>query len=193
MVVSRRIVFTFCLMTGFYAHTAHDAPSTQGEVMNVVQQVLTVTSSAFKAGEPIPQQYSCDGANRSPQLSWDNVPQETQSFVLFCDDPDAPGKTWVHWVAYNIPANSTGLSENIEQGKEEFDNGMRQGKSDFGKIGYGGPCPPSGVHRYFFKVYALSKKLDLAPGATKKVVEVAMQGLVIGAGQLMGTYARSRD
>ncbi|MBY0353904.1 YbhB/YbcL family Raf kinase inhibitor-like protein [Candidatus Babeliales bacterium] len=193
MVVGRRIVFIFCFLTGFNAHTAHDAPSIQGEVMNVVQQVLTVTSSAFKAGEPIPPQYSCDGDNRSPQLLWDNAPQETQSFVLFCDDPDAPGKTWVHWVAYNIPANSTGLAENIEQGKEEFANGMRQGKSDFGKIGYGGPCPPSGVHRYFFKVYALSKKLDLAPGATKKVVEMAMQGLVIGAGQLMGTYARSRD
>lgn len=187
MLLNRTIVQICCVVVGlsFYGLLA------QGEDMNVSSETLSVESTAFKAGQPIPPQYTCDANNISPSLSWAGVVQGTESFVLICDDPDAPGKTWVHWVVFNIPAGTTMLPENIEQGKEAFENGMRQGKTDFGKIGYGGPCPPSGVHRYFFKIYALSKKLDLAPGATKKMVEEAMKESVLGFGQLMGTYQRS--
>ena len=150
---------------------------------------IQVESAAFKEGESIPAKYTCDGEDLSPGLSWTAPPEETESLALICDDPDAPVGTWVHWVIYNIPADTGALPEGVPTEKEVL-TGAIQGKNDWGKIGYGGPCPPGGTHRYFFKLYALDGKLALEPGATKKELLAAMEGHVLARGQLMGTYKR---
>jgi Raf kinase inhibitor-like YbhB/YbcL family protein len=132
---------------------------------------LELQSPDFTAGGNIPKQFTCDGANISPALSWNAPPADTQSFVLIADDPDAPAGTWVHWVIFDLPANLRALPQNFPK-NEQLADASRQGRNDFGKIGYGGPCPPPGKpHRYFFKLYALEAKLNLKPGATKKDVE----------------------
>ena len=148
---------------------------------------IKLTSTAFKEGEAIPRGYTCDGANVSPPLEWMGVPKTAKTIALIADDPDAPAGTWVHWVLYNLAAEGLGLIENTPQTETLTDGGV-QGKNDFGKIGYGGPCPPSGTHRYFFKFYALDSELPLKPGATKAEVEKAMEGHIVGQAQLMGTY-----
>ena len=150
---------------------------------------LKLTSTSFKDGEAIPRGYTCDGANISPPLEWTAVPKSAKAIAIIADDPDAPAGTWVHWVLYNLPADGLGLIENTPQ-TETLNGGGMQGKNDFGKIGYGGPCPPSGTHRYYFKFYALDSQVDLKPGATKADVEKAMAGHVVGQTQLMGTYRR---
>jgi len=150
---------------------------------------IKLTSTAFKEGQPIPRQYTCDGVNVSPPLEWTGVPKTAKTVAIVADDPDAPAGTWVHWVIYNLPAENVGLVENLPA-TEELKAGGFQGTNDFGKIGYGGPCPPSGTHRYFFKVYALDLELPLKAGATKADVEKAMEGHIIAQGQLMGTYSR---
>ena len=150
---------------------------------------IKVTSSAFAEGGLIPAKYTCDGSDISPPLQWEAVPEGTKSIALISDDPDAPMGTWVHWVLFNLPAESKGLEENIPQDKT-LPNGARQGLTDFGRIGYGGPCPPSGTHRYFFKIYALDTKLDLAAGAKKSELLKAMEGHILGQGQLIGKYKR---
>jgi Raf kinase inhibitor-like YbhB/YbcL family protein len=150
---------------------------------------ITIKSSAFKEGEPIPKKYTCDGEDLSPELSWNGAPEETKTYALINDDPDAPGKTWVHWVLFNIPGSTTSLPENIPADKELTD-GSRQGTNDFRKIGYGGPCPPGGTHRYYFKLYALDTELTLKPGALKQELLAAMKGHILDEGQLMGTYSR---
>jgi len=150
---------------------------------------IKLTSKAFQEGGMIPRQYTCDGKDISPPLQWDKAPERTRSFALICDDPDAPMGTWVHWVIYNIPADARQLAEGVPP-TERLPNGARQGKNDFRKIGYGGPCPPRGTHRYFFKVYALDVLLDLPSGATKAQLEKAMEGHILARGQLMGKYAR---
>lgn len=150
---------------------------------------LTITSSAFKEGETIPSRHTCDGKDLSPPLSWSGVPANTKSLALISDDPDAPMGTWVHWVLYNVPADTTYLPEGVPT-LPELPSGALQGATDFGRPGYGGPCPPSGTHRYFFKLYALDLVLDLKPGATKKELEAAMQGHILAEAQLMGTYRR---
>ena len=127
---------------------------------------LTITSSTFTQNSSIPSKYTCDGADISPPFAWSDAPAGTKSFALIADDPDAPMGTWVHWVAWNIPAKSTGLKEGVERGAALGD-GTKQGISDFKKPGYGGPCPPSGTHRYFFKLYALDTKLNLPATANK--------------------------
>lgn len=137
----------------------------------------------------IPEKYTCDGENISPPLKWMNPPETTRSFALIFEDPDAPAKTWTHWVLYNIPANQTGLRERV-QNLEKFDNGAMHGINDFKKYGYGGPCPPSGTHRYFLKIYALKKQLDLAPGATRKQLLETMEGQIIEKAELMGRYKK---
>jgi hypothetical protein len=149
-----------------------------------------LASSAFKDGGPIPPAYTCEGRDVSPPLSWTEPPPETKSLALIADDPDAPGKTWVHWVAYNLPPALRRLSEAVPT-DDELPDGTRQGLTDFGRTGYGGPCPPSGTHRYFFKLYALGTVLDLGPGATKHQLERAMNGHVLGEARLMGTYRRA--
>jgi len=150
---------------------------------------MEIKSSAFKEGAIIPRKYTCDNIDISPPLEWSQVPDGTKTFALICDDPDAPMGTWVHWVLFNLPGNILELSENVPK-LEVLKNGARQGKNDFGKIGYGGPCPPSGTHRYYFKIYALDKELDSKPGITKKELLKAMEGHILAEGQLMGRYKR---
>jgi hypothetical protein len=144
---------------------------------------MKLSSQAFENGGSIPREYTCDDADVSLPLTFSEVPENAQSLALIMDDPDAPMGTWVHWLVWNIPPNTTGLSkgENIT---------FPQGKNDFGKLYYGGPCPPSGTHRYYFKLYALDTMLDLTAGATKKQLEDAMKGHIIEETQLMGTYSR---
>lgn len=150
---------------------------------------MELKSTAFKEGELIPVKYTCDGVDISPPLEWGSVPAETKSLALISDDPDAPVGTWVHWVYYNIPADTKSLPEKIlPQAKP--DTGGVQGVNDFRKIGYGGPCPPGGTHRYYFKLYALDANLDLSSGASKKDLLNAMEGHVISQAQLMGKYKR---
>src|SRR5437016_8806149 len=150
---------------------------------------MKLTSTAFKEGEPIPRAYTCDGPNVSPALEWSGVPKSAKTLAIICDDPDAPSGTWVHWALYDLPAENIGLVENMPA-TESLRAGGFQGKNDFEKIGYGGPCPPSGTHRYFFKIYALDVELPLKPGATKADLEKAMEGHIVGQAQLMGTYRR---
>lgn len=150
---------------------------------------IKVTSPAFKEGQPIPGAYTCDGANVSPPLEWSGVPKNAKTLAIICYDPDAPAGTWVHWVLFNLPADKTGLVENT-QATETLSGGGMQGTNDFKKIGYGGPCPPSGTHHYFFKLYVLDAELSLKPGATKAELEKATAGHIVTVGQLMGTYSR---
>ena len=151
---------------------------------------IELTSTAFKAEKTIPKQFTGDGADQSPSLRWFEPPSGTKSIALICDDPDAPRGTWVHWVLFNLPAQARELDEGVPK-TETLGNGAKQGKNDFGNIGYGGPAPPKGKpHRYFFKLYALDVTLDLAPGATKAQLEAAMNGHTLADGQLMGTYQR---
>jgi len=152
-----------------------------------------LTSAAFKDGAPIPGKYTCDGGDVSPPLTWSGAPAGTRSVALIADDPDAPGGTWVHWVLYNLPAEVSELPENIAKVESLDLGGARQGRNDFRRPGYGGPCPPPGpAHRYFFKLYALDAPLTLKPGAQKKDVDAAMEGHVLGTAQLIGTYARQK-
>jgi len=148
---------------------------------------INITSSAFEEGGLIPPKYTCDGDDISPPLQWDAGPEATKSIALISDDPDAPMGTWVHWVLFNLPPDTTHLHENIPP-EEILPNGARQGISDFGRIGYGGPCPPSGTHRYFFKIYTLDTELDLVAGAAKSDLINAMEGHILAEGQLMGKY-----
>ena len=150
---------------------------------------IKITSSVFEDGGLIPAEYTCDGADMSPPLQWGVVPEGTKSIALICDDPDAPMGTFVHWVIFGLPAETRELAENIPS-DETLPNGAKQGKSDFGRIGYGGPCPPSGTHRYFFKIYALDTEVALAAGASKRELLGAMEGHILGQGQLIGKYKR---
>jgi hypothetical protein len=151
---------------------------------------LVISSPSFSAGADIPRKHSCDGADISPQLTWSGAPAGTRSFALIADDPDAPVGNWTHWVLYDLPATATGLLENVSK-VEEPPAGGRQGRNDFRKIGYGGPCPPPGKpHRYFFKLYALDRPLELKAGASQKEVEQAMKGHVLAQAELMGKYGR---
>ena len=152
---------------------------------------MQITSSAFTEGSMIPSKYTCDGQDISPPLEWENVSSGTKSFALVSDDPDAPMGTWVHWVVYNIPPNMNKLDEDVKPGKE-FKDGPIQGSNSWPRIGYGGPCPSSGTHRYYFKLYALDTVLDVKPGATKAQVLQAMKGHVLAEAQLMGKYKRHR-
>jgi Raf kinase inhibitor-like YbhB/YbcL family protein len=151
---------------------------------------LQLTTSAFPSHGTIPKKFTCDGPDGSPPLAWGGAPPGTQSFALIVDDPDAPVGTWVHWVLYDLPANTKELAEGVPK-QEQLSNGARQGRNDFRKIGYGGPCPPPGnPHRYFFKLYALDKKLDLQAGASKAEAESAMKGHILAQAELVGRYSR---
>ncbi len=150
---------------------------------------LQITSSAFSEGGMIPRQYSCDGADVSPDLTWEGVPGGTVSLALICDDPDAPMGNWVHWVQYNIPPGEACLPAEIAP-DATLSNGALHGTNDFHRLGYGGPCPPGGTHRYYFKLYALDAELSLEAGAKKAQVEAAMEGHILAQAQLMGKYKR---
>jgi Raf kinase inhibitor-like YbhB/YbcL family protein len=150
---------------------------------------IKITSSAFAEGGMIPSKYTCDGADISPPLQWGEVPEGTKSIALISDDPDAPMGTWVHWVLFNLPAETKELTENIPP-DETLPNGAKQAITDFGRVGYGGPCPPSGTHRYFFKIYALDTELQVDTSTGKRGLLKAMEGHILGQGQLMGKYKR---
>ena len=151
---------------------------------------FTLPTSAFAAGAAIPEPYTCKGADNSPGLQWSGAPANVDSFALIMDDPDAPAGTWVHWVLWNLPANAQSLPEGVPK-REQLDNGARQGRNGFHKTGYNGPCPPAGAtHRYFFRLYALDGKLDLAAGASRSQLDAAMKGHVLGQTEYMGTFRR---
>ncbi len=153
-------------------------------------QTIRLTCPAFSDGSPIPVVYTCDGDDFSPPLAWETIPDSTRSFCLICDDPDAPAGTWVHWMLYDLPDTVRELPEAMPKTDLTF-YGARQGKNDFSRIGYGGPCPPgSSEHRYYFRIYALDAVLALPAGVNRAALESAMEGHVLGSGQLMGTYKR---
>jgi Raf kinase inhibitor-like YbhB/YbcL family protein len=189
----RKLQFVLALtVLAFIGCTNRPPQAARPQVTPAAQQQkseLKLTSTAVKEGEAIPRGYTCDGANVSPPLEWTGVPKSAKTIAIIADDPDAPSGTFVHWVLFNLPAAGLGLIENTPQ-TETLNGGGVQGKNDFGKTGYGGPCPPSGTHRYFFKFYALDIELPLQAGATKDEVEKAMEGHVVAQAQLMGTYSR---
>jgi Raf kinase inhibitor-like YbhB/YbcL family protein len=151
---------------------------------------LQLTSTAFKAGDRVPAQYTCEGKNISPPLQWTNAPAETKSFVLIVDDPDAPSGNWTHWLVFDLPPSATELVEGILKSQLTPDKG-KQGLNDFKVAGYGGPCPPAGKpHRYYFKLYALNAMLDLKPGAKRKEVESAMAKRIIAQAQLIAIFGK---
>jgi Raf kinase inhibitor-like YbhB/YbcL family protein len=151
---------------------------------------IELTSTAFRDGDTIPTQYTADGRNVSPPLTWQGTPDGTRSLALICEDPDAPRGTWTHWVLFNLPADVHELSEGVPAEKA-LPSGATQGSNDFGKPGYGGPSPPRGKpHRYFFKLYALDQALDLPASTDRGRLLSAMKGHVLGEGQLMGKYGR---
>jgi hypothetical protein len=142
---------------------------------------MKITTTAFEPQRPIPTKYTCDGEDVNPELTIGDIPSEAKSLVLIVDDPDAPGKTWLHWLVYDIEP-TTSISEDSVPGQE--------GKNDFSRTSYGGPCPPGGEHRYFFRLYALDTTLELGGGADRSTVEKAMDGHVLASAELMGTYSR---
>lgn len=150
---------------------------------------MKLISPSFDKGAAIPIQYTGDASDFSPALEWEDAPEGTMSFALICDDPDAPAGTWTHWVIYGIPGAAFRLSTKIPA-MADHPSGLRQGLNSWGRIGYGGPKPPSGTHRYFFTLYALDCSLDLAPEASREQLEQAMAGHVLGTAQTMGTYSR---
>src|SRR6185295_508985 len=164
----------FVLMGGLLTN-AQAAPAKK-------KSTLRLHSSSFQSGGMIPAKFTCQGGNLSPELSWKGAPAATKSFAIYCEDPDAPTQTWVHWVIYNIPAKATDVTTNIHELLEGFPRdekvpgGILQGSNDFKKIGYDGPCPPNGLHRYYFKIYALDSLLAAPAGLNKAQLLKAMQG-----------------
>lgn len=150
---------------------------------------ITISSPAFTEGGMIPHKYTCDGADVSPPLEFEGVPGEAKSLALIADDPDAPMGTWVHWVLYNMDPEITEIVEDVPA-DEKLEIGACHGITDFGRFGYGGPCPPSGTHRYYFKLYALDTMLDLSGKISKDDLEEAMDGHILAEGRLMGKYKR---
>ena len=165
---------------------ASSAPDIQEEEVTVNIQLA---SSAFENKGVIPKKYTCDGEEVSPPLSWSQAPKNTVTFALIVDDPDAPRGTFVHWLLYDLPGTITELPEGIPN-NQALEGGGIQGKNSAGGIGYTGPCPPKGTHRYFFKLYALDAELGLDPGANEQELQEAMQGHILAQGELMGTYTK---
>ncbi len=151
---------------------------------------VQLESEALRPGQPIPAIHGCDGEDRSPDLSWSEIPVETRSFALVLDDPDAPRGVWVHWILFNLPADAIELAAGVPRAPE-LPSGARQGVNDAGDIGYGGPCPPRGAaHRYFLRLYALDTALNLPPGVNRSDLDQAMTGHILAEAALMGTYQR---
>ncbi|MNK99002.1 putative kinase inhibitor protein [compost metagenome] len=149
---------------------------------------MDLRSPAFENGEPIPPRYTCEGENLSPPLAWSGVPEKARAMALVLDDPDAPAKVWVHWVLYNLPPDAGMLPE----GTQGLKATAREGRNDFGDLGYGGPCPPRGTHRYRFRLFALDEHLDVGEGCSKSELLTAMEGHVLAEAELTGTYAKVR-
>jgi len=171
--------------------TATTFPAVPETPVTEATMSLELTSAAFVNEQSIPAKYSCIGENISPALAWNEPPAGTQSFALIMDDPDAPAGTWVHWVLFNIPADTRSLPENLPvTGKNVDPNAIFVGNNSSGNTGYDGPCPPSGTHRYYFKLYALDTTISLLPGATKEEVLMVMEGHILAQTELMGTFSK---
>lgn len=180
-----RAALTICCLIGLSIHHDH----AEGKM------TLSITSQAFGNGETIPLRHTCQGEDISPALDWEGIPADARSLVLVVDDPDAPDPkapkmTWVHWVLYNIPPSASGLPEGVDTGS--LPTGTGEGLNDWKRTGYGGPCPPIGRHRYFFKLYALDTLLEGLHQPTKAQVEDAMQGHIIARDEMVGTYQKSK-
>jgi Raf kinase inhibitor-like YbhB/YbcL family protein len=180
-----RLLVTVCLLVlaGCRGAELQDTPAVAGD------STLALSSPVFGDGGAIPAQYTCDGQDVSPPLAWSGRPSGTESFALIVDDPDAPAGTWVHWVIYDLPAETRQLPEGVPADDRLADGGV-QGRNSWPKMGYGGPCPPSGTHHYFFKLYALDIMLGADPGLGKAELLAALEGHVLAQAQLVGTYAR---
>jgi Raf kinase inhibitor-like YbhB/YbcL family protein len=181
----------FGLPMGSFVRSLTVGPWRTGRVQAERTCEMKVASPAFDPGGTIPSKYTCDGDDISPPIEWSDLPAGTQSVALVCDDPDAPRGTFVHWVLFNVPSNVTRLPEHVATTRE-LPDGSRQGKNDFGKVGYGGPCPPSGTHRYRFTLYALDRTLELASGSTGAELETATKNHVLATAQVTGSYARGK-
>lgn len=185
------LLLALLLCAPFFAGCRHNDPSAaySAAASAATSAAITLSSDSLTAGT-VPKEFTCDGADQSPLLRWTAPPPQTKSIVLTVTDPDAPGGTFTHWVLYNLPTNATELPAGMAM-QEQLPDGSHQGRNDFGKIGYGGPCPPRGsTHRYFFDLFALNTTLDLAPGATRAQVEDAMNTHVLARGKLMARYSR---
>ena len=181
-----RVVFCLTLLGMLAASCTSQDPALPEE--NEI--ALSLSSPVFQEGENIPVKYSCDGQDMSPPLMWGDPPPGTQAFALIMDDPDAPGGVFTHWVIFNLPVYSRELAEAVPRGNQ-LENKALQGMTGFGRVGYGGPCPPTGpAHHYLFSLYALDRPLDLNAGSSKKQVLDAMQGHILAQGQLTGIYQR---
>jgi len=184
------LVFAAPIFAGCRHHDPPNPPEAREAAASAASPAaLTLSSSSLQGGR-IPKGSTCDGGDQSPSLAWSAPPAETRSLVLTVTDPDAPAGTFTHWVLYNLPANANGLPLNVPK-QEQLADGSRQGRNDFGKLGYGGPCPPQGsTHRYFFDLFALDTNLDLPAGAMRAQVEDAMNTHVLARGKLVARYGR---
>jgi Raf kinase inhibitor-like YbhB/YbcL family protein len=185
--MKRKILTCFVLAIMLISScTSTETPTTEEATMSI-----ELKSDAFLSGQSIPAKYTCTGKNISPALSWNDAPAGTQSFALIVDDPDAPMGTWVHWVLFKIPADARSLQEDLPiTGKNVDPNAIYFGRNSSGNTRYDGPCPPSGTHRYYFKLYALDTTINLLPGATKEEVLKQMKGHILAQGELMGTFSK---
>jgi len=184
--------YFFCFIAIIFLIAANGETAWGKDQMNAKLKggkTMEIKSSSFNHEEMIPSKYTCDGQNISPPLAWSGAPKETNSFALICDDPDAPAGTWVHWVIFDIPADVNSLPEKVV--KQEVIAGLgKNGKNTSRHYGYDGPCPPSGTHRYYFKLYALDTMLNLNAGLSKEELLKAMKGHILVEAQLMGRYKR---
>jgi Raf kinase inhibitor-like YbhB/YbcL family protein len=191
----RRTAFRFSIIALLLSSCGR-SPSTDSPLPGKDPSLMTILieSPAFTGGGTIPRLYTCDGKDVSPPLAWSGVPETARSLALICEDPDAPRGTWTHWVIYDIPASVKELGEGLPaQERIKVTAGGEtalQGKNDFGKTGYGGPCPPSGSHRYFFRIYALDTGLGPGSGTTRQDLLRSIKGHVLAEGELMGRYSR---
>ena len=178
------ILAVFVLFSLFITFIYLRKPNSNSPLPVQIRNMMIITSPAFKQNEVIPKQYSCDGEDVNPPLTIVNIPNNAKSLVLIVDDPDAPAGVWTHWLVWNIDPKTTEIKENSTSVNAVV------GKNDFGKLEYGGPCPPGGTHRYFFKVYALDMVLDLPQGANRSQLNQAMESHIINKRELMGTYSK---
>ena len=191
----RRTAFGFPIIA-LLLSSCERSPSTDSLLPGKDPSLMTILigSPAFTGGGTIPKLYTCDGNDVSPPLTWSGVPEAARSLALICEDPDAPRGTWTHWVIFDIPTGVKGLGEGVPaQERVEVTAGGEaalQGKNDFKKVGYGGPCPPGGTHRYFFRIYALDTVLGSGPGTTWQELLRSIEGHVLAEGELMGRYSR---
>lgn len=172
-------------------NTAQPTPTAAPNSSPALKGAIKLTSEAFADNGMMPPKYTCDGDNVSPPLKWEGVPEKAKMLALIADDPDAPNGTWTHWLLFNLSASAKELPENIPPENQPA-SVATHGTNDFKKLGYGGPCPPSGTHRYFFKLYALDVELKLDAGATKDELLKAMEGHVLAEGQLVGKYEKKK-